>query len=110
MKNSNLNSKQPSIINVSIMRLFLAGLSIVGIGTFFYHYIEKLSYIDSLYFSVITLTTIGYGDIYPKTSIGKLFTVIYVLVGISLLAGIANYIVKRAVVKRIEDKRKARKQ
>jgi voltage-gated potassium channel Kch len=88
-----------------ISRIIMLGIAIVGVGTFFYHIVEKLSFIDSLYFSVITLTTIGYGDIVPKTDVGKIFTVFYVLVGISLLAGIANYVLKHSLTQRIQKRR-----
>lgn len=82
----------------------LIGLAVVGVGTVFYHIVEKLSYLDALYFSVITLTTIGYGDIVPKTPAGKVFTIFYVLIGISLLAGIANYLLRHALVERWQKK------
>lgn len=86
------------------------GVIVVGFGTLFYHFIENLNYIDSFYFSVITLTTIGYGDIVPKTDAGKLFTSFYALIGISLLAGVANYLLrsalKRRLAKRSPDKSK----
>ena len=43
-------------------RKLLTGTSvIIAVGTVFYHYIEGWSWIDAAYFSVITLTTIGYG-------------------------------------------------
>lgn len=106
-----MNNEQNDInsqINISIVRLVMVAIGIVGIGTVFYHIVEKLKYLDSLYFSVITLTTIGYGDIVPKTNAGKIFTIFYVLIGISILAGIANFIVKRAVVKRMEERNKHR--
>lgn len=64
-----------------------AVLGLIAIGTTFYHYVEGLSWVDALYFTVITLTTIGYGDFSPKTDVGKLFTVAYALVGLAALGG-----------------------
>ena len=45
----------------------------IALGTVVYHYIEGWSWLGSLYFSVITLTTIGYGDFSPQTDLGKIF-------------------------------------
>lgn len=56
-------------------------------GMIFYHSVEGWGWLDSLYFSVITLTTVGYGDFSPQTSAGKIFTMIYILTGLSILAG-----------------------
>lgn len=60
------------------------------IGTFAYRYLEGWSYIDSLYFSVITLSTIGYGDFSPQTTGGKLFTIFYILLGIGVILAFVN--------------------
>ncbi|MCD4740284.1 potassium channel family protein [archaeon] len=46
-------------------------------GTFSFHELEKWSYVDSFYFTGVTLTTIGYGDLAPKSELGKLFTVFF---------------------------------
>ncbi len=62
------------------------------IGTWFYHLVEGWSYLDSLYFCVITLTSIGYGDLTPKSDIGKIFTMMYVLAGIGLLIGLVDLV------------------
>ena len=51
-------------------------------------------YIDCLYFSVITLTTIGYGDIAPETTGGKIFTMFYIVVGIGIILSFINTIYK----------------
>ena len=59
-------------------------------GALFYHLIEGWSYLDSVYFSAITLTTIGYGDFSPKTDAGKLFTIIYIGVGVGLILTFIN--------------------
>ena len=41
--------------------------------------LEKMSIIDSLYFAMVTLTTIGYGDIVPSNDASRLFTAIYAI-------------------------------
>ncbi len=55
-------------------------------GTWFYHQWEGWSWLDSLYFSVVTLTTVGYGDLAPQTSIGKIFTIVYIILGLGILS------------------------
>jgi voltage-gated potassium channel len=55
-------------------------------GTVFYTLAEGWRWLDSLYFCVITLTTIGLGDLTPQTDLGKIFTIVYALVGVGILA------------------------
>ncbi|WP_260393939.1 potassium channel family protein [Enterococcus faecalis] len=55
-------------------------------GTIFYSTVEKLSPLDSLYLSFMTLTTIGYGDVHPVTDLGKIFTMVYATVGLGIMA------------------------
>ena len=57
------------------------------IGTFIYHNLEGWSFIDSFYFTGVTITTLGYGDLYPTSDISKIITVFFSLIGI----GIALY-------------------
>lgn len=75
-----------------------AFLTLFG-GAVFYHRVESLR-IDSFYFSMITLTTIGYGDIAPQTDLGKLFTMFYAVMGIGIIGAFANYFLKNAVIRR----------
>lgn len=70
--------------------LFIATLLTVLSGTFFYHFVEKWTFLDSAYFSVITLATVGYGDLYPVTDAGKIFTMVYILMGVGILFGFIN--------------------
>jgi len=58
---------------------------LVFVGAAMYHWLEGWSWLDSVYFVVITLTTIGYGDFAPTTPVTKLITVVYGLNGIILL-------------------------
>ena len=46
-------------------------------GTVVYSIVEGWSPLDSLYFSVVTLATVGYGDLHPVTDLGKAFTIVY---------------------------------
>lgn len=70
--------------------LLLTTFVILGAGTVFYHYVEEWRWLDSLYFSVITLTTIGYGDFSPQTDAGKIFTLLYILVGVGIILSFIN--------------------
>ena len=74
--------KDKDFRNISIFVVLL-----VVIGAAFYHEFEGWGWIDSMYFCITTLTTVGYGDLYPHTDIGKIFTSIYLLMGIGILLG-----------------------
>ena len=81
---------------------FRAGLGLAVLilvsGTIFYRSVEGWSWIDALYFSVTTISTVGFGDLAPRTDIGKLFTVVYIFVGVgvfvALFAQFARALVK----------------
>lgn len=61
-------------------------------GTVFYTQVEHWRVLDALYFSVTTLTTIGFGDFAPKTDIGKIFTIFYIFIGIGAILGFINLV------------------
>jgi hypothetical protein len=48
---------------------------------------EKWTIIDSIYFAIVTVTTVGYGDLFPTTDIGKLFCIFWVPVGVAWVCG-----------------------
>lgn len=69
------------------------GLGIViSIGTAVYAALESLKTIDALYFTVVTATTVGFGDYYPHTMAGKIFTLFYVPFSVVMVAGAINHI------------------
>lgn len=63
--------------------------TIIAIATVFYWIVEGWSLLDSLYFSVVTIATVGYGDFVPKTAIGKIFTIGYIFSGIGIFVAAA---------------------
>jgi len=79
---------------------------IVGVlllsGTIFYWSVEDWTLIQSLYFSVVTLTTVGYGDLSPTTDFSRIFTIIYILIGVGLLVAFASSIAKHYLSQKVE--------
>ena len=67
--------------------LLISASLIVVIGVVFYTQVEKWSVLDAIYFCVVTLGTVGYGDITPTTDLGKIFTIFYIIFGLAVIGG-----------------------
>jgi hypothetical protein len=61
-------------------------------GVLVYHWLEGWSYLDALYFTVVSLATVGYGDLTPTTPFTKVFTIIYLINGIGILLALFDRI------------------
>ena len=72
-------------------------VGLLAVGTIVYSILEGWSLLDSLYFSVVTLATVGYGDLTPTTDLAKLFTIGYILTGIGIVAAFASEVAKHRV-------------
>ncbi len=51
-------------------------------GSVGFHYFEGLGWLESIYFTTSTVTTVGYGDFVPHTKAGRIFTTVFILVGV----------------------------
>jgi len=90
---------------IAVLLIFFGSLLI---GGYVYSAVEGWRFLDSLYFVVITMTTIGYGDFVPKTDIGKILTMLFSFIGV----GMALYLVSligRTVFRERTDRRAIRK-
>ena len=65
-----------------------------------YWYIEDLAPLDAFYLSMITFTTIGYGDLAPTHDISKLFTCGFVFINLLLVGQLLDYVVDTVVEQR----------
>ena len=83
-----LHEIQQELLALVILSLMLVYLAACGI-----HFFERDaqpeafgSILDSMWWAVVTLTTVGYGDVFPTTAGGKVFTALVTLVGVGLIA------------------------
>lgn len=96
--------------------IFIYAVLMIGVGAAIYHWLEGWSWVDSFYFVVVTLTTIGYGDFAPTTTVTKVITIFYGLNGLILLLMLFDTVrrVRRWNVsddeRRAEARRESRKQ
>lgn len=64
--------------------------TLVASATVIFKYLEGWSWIDALFFAVVTISTVGYGDMVPQTSVGRLLTVVYIVLGIGVFVATAT--------------------
>lgn len=88
---------------LSAILILLAG------ATAFYTFSEGWPVLDSLYFSVVTGLTIGYGDLVPTHPVSKIVTVVYALMSVGLYVAVATSLA-RALTKDAAERRLRRKQ
>ena len=65
-------------------------LMLLVVGTFLFHYLENWTYIQSFYFSVTTITTVGYWDIVPSKDTTRLAVSIYIMIAVTLYISTAT--------------------
>ena len=82
-------------------------LSIIMYGVLGSMLIMKLDFYDSIYYTIITIATVGFGDITPTTTIQKIFSATLALSGVGLLAYILTIIIS-SVTENLQDIRSGR--
>jgi len=90
--------------NKEYQDLLMTTIIVLGIGTVMFHLLEGWTWIDSAYFSVITLTTVGYGDYSPQTDGGKLFAIFYIFMGIGIILSFVNTVYNHYNTIRLNEK------
>lgn len=75
---------------------FLVGLLLVA-GVTFYMHTENWSFVNALYFCVVALTTVGFGDLTPTHDSSKIFTIFYILFGIGIIVSFINLVAKHSL-------------
>jgi len=74
-----LQDSQPATVALALV------IGYVVAGVAFYHASTAWTWVQSLYFVIVTLTSVGYGDLVPEGELIRLFTSVYIVVGVGII-------------------------
>src|SRR6185369_12039676 len=75
-----------SVIVLSGLQLAaLLFVAVSAIGVIGYHVLQGYTWLDALYMTVITLSTVGYGEVRPLDSVGRIFTILLLAGGLGVV-------------------------
>ena len=86
--------KIKGILTVGVILLFLG---ILLFGAFGYKLLSNCSFLDGLYMTVITITTVGYGEVVPMSPVTRVFTIVLILIGASFVLYVFGRITETVV-------------
>jgi len=84
--------------------------AIIGLGTVFFRFVENWSWLDAYFFTVVTLSTVGYGNLVPATALGKVGTTVLIFVGLGVFALAIQQLGHVTLNRRLQQRRKAREE
>ncbi|CAN2040325.1 voltage-gated potassium channel [Candidatus Magnetomoraceae bacterium gMMP-15] len=84
-----------------LITTILFSIIIVFTGTTGYMWIEGWNFMDALYMTVITLGTVGYGEVHKLSNTGHLFTIVLIFIGVGFCAYVASAVIQFTVEGRI---------
>jgi len=110
-----VNDTFPAFRKYRILEILLISLVLVVLSADLFLIVERTpdslfkNFPDALWFSVVTVATVGYGDIFPKTPAGRILAVLLIIFGVSVFgivtASISSYLVEKDTEKERKDER-----
>ncbi len=111
-----LDTTMRTSLQRQIGRLLIMLVSVTAAGTLGYMVLEDWGLAESLYMTVITLSTVGFSEVHELTPVGRLFTTLLIVVGVGIVAyvfgSIGQYLISgelRGTIRRRRMQRAARK-
>jgi voltage-gated potassium channel len=107
-----ISSSDSNLVSRQLIVAVVLILVVVVIGTLGFHFIEGWPLLESAYVAIQTVTTVGYGDITPETHTGRIFSLVFMLLGVGTvlygLTQIARSVVQSGVIEAVSSRRKIR--
>jgi voltage-gated potassium channel len=76
----------PKLLKRPLTRIFILAIAVIAYGTIGFHLIENQDWTISLYWTIVTVGTVGYGDYTTKSPLGMYFTISVLIFGIGTFA------------------------
>jgi len=86
-----MDKRWRSITGRRIMVIFLLSLALVSFGTLGFMTIQQYSFVEALYMTVITLSTVGFTEVRPLDNMGRIFTIVLIFMGVSFVGFTLSY-------------------
>lgn len=90
--------------NERVRGLIIFTLSLILLATLLFQWIEGWSFIDAAFFAVTTISTVGYGNLVPATIVGKIVTMIYIILGLGVFVAATSAVAEALIKRRQQDK------
>ena len=103
--NRNFMNHDKALLATAFVSLFV----LLAVGTIMFKHLEGWTTLDAFYFTGVTMLTIGYGDIHPKTPMGKIAVIAFGFVAIGIALYSVNLIARLAFRQKLESVRWLRK-
>ena len=101
-----------NIVNRQLIVAIVMIVAVLIVGTLGFHFIEGWPLLESAYVATQTVTTVGYGDITPQTHTGRIFSLIFMLLGVGTvlygLTQIARSVIQSGIIEALSSRRKIR--
>jgi hypothetical protein len=78
-------------------------LSMIGLASVTFWLLEGWTLLDAVFFSVVTISTVGYGELVPQTVPGKIFAMLYILVGLGVFVAAASAVAEALMRRQQQD-------
>jgi voltage-gated potassium channel Kch len=84
--------------------LLIFAFSMIALATVTFWIVEGWSFLDAAFFSVVTISTVGYGNLVPETAGGKIFAMFYILIGLGVFVAAASAVAEALIKRRGADR------
>ena len=84
-------SRSRGLLNTNGLKyVLLVSVSVILVGSVIMTYLEHMSFSDALWWSLVTVTTVGYGDLSPSTDVGRVVAAVLMVVGIGVIGSLSS--------------------
>jgi voltage-gated potassium channel len=95
-----------SSVTLRLKFFFLLLLGVTVLSTVGFMLVERLSFLNAFYFTIVTIATVGYGDIAPTTQLGRMLAVLVIICGVGTFLGVIVNAAETFLVRKESEQRK----